>query len=101
MAKKPVVWSVNAQQNRIDILNYWIERNRSRTYANKLFRIFKQATAFISEHPAIGKPTSTPGIRIKIVGDYLMFYEDQPERIEILLIWDSRQNPKQLPNLTS
>ena len=97
MAKKPIIWSVKAQQNRFEILDYWIKRNKSKSYATQLFQLFKLATDLITEHPEIGKPTSQPGVRIKIVRDYLMFYEIQPHRIEILFIWDSRQNPENLP----
>ncbi len=101
MAKKKIIWSVRAQQDRLEILEYWINRNKSTTYSRKLFKIFSEATALISEHPEIGKPTDSAGIRIKTVRDYLMIYQEQATQIEILLIWDSRQNPEKLSEIIS
>jgi len=33
-------------------------------------------------------------MRIKIVGDYLMYYKIENTYIEIIAIWDSRRDPK-------
>lgn len=99
MAKKPVIWSVRAQHDRIAILKYWIERNKSKTYSEKLFVLFNQAADLISDHPRIGKPTNYGNVRFKIVRDYLLFYEEMENVIEVLLVWDSRQNPDKLDRL--
>ncbi len=99
MAKKQVIWSFRAQQDRISILEYWIERNKSKTYSNKLFLLFQQAADLISDHPKIGKPTSYGNVRFKIVRDYLLFYEEMEDSIEILLVWDGRQNTDKLDDL--
>ena len=64
-----------------------------------LFVLFKQAAYLISNHPKIGKPTNYGNVRFKIVRDYLLFYEEMTDRIEILLVWDSRQNPVKLDKL--
>lgn len=58
MAKKQVIWSIRVQQDRIAILKYWIERNKTKTYSKKLFALFNQAADLISDHPKIGKPTN-------------------------------------------
>ena len=96
MAKKKIVWSLRAQQDRIEILDYWIDRNKSKTYSEKLFKLFQESSKIISEHPEIGKPTSMENVRVKVVRDYLMVYEVKLDKIEILLIWDSRQDPNRL-----
>jgi len=96
MAKKEVIWSLRAQQDRLEILEYWINRNKSTLYSEKLYKLFKEATKIISEHPEVGKPTDIKGIRLKIIRDYLMIYEIHDNRIDILLIWDSRRDPKKL-----
>jgi plasmid stabilization system protein ParE len=99
VAKKQVIWSIRAQQDRIAILEYWIERNKSKTYPKKLLVLFNQAADLISDHPKIGKPTNYGNVRFKIVRDYLLFYEEMENRIEILLVWDSRQDPDKLDRL--
>lgn len=93
MAKKEIIWSIKAQQDRINILDYWIKRNKSKAYSRQLLLLFKQAADLIAEYPKIGNPTSYRSIRFKIVRDYLLFYEELEDKIEILLAWDSRRNP--------
>lgn len=80
----------------MEILEYWIEHNQSKTYSIKLFNLFKEASSLISQYPNIGRPTDLPKIRIKTVRGYLMIYEELKEHIEILTIWNSRQDPKKL-----
>jgi toxin YoeB len=99
MAKKKVIWSIRAQQDRLEILEYWNSRNQSSEYSEKLFGLFKLAAALISEHPEIGKQTDIAGIRIKLVRNYLMIYQTKAKQIDILLIWDSKRDPKELSRL--
>lgn len=91
---KQVVWSIRAQNERKRILKYWADRNQSKSYSKKLNTLFRVAVKLIIEHPQIGKPTDLDNVRIKIVRDYLIIYELTDSSINILSIWDSRQDPK-------
>lgn len=91
---KQIIWSKLALQDRYNILDYWIKRNKSASYSKKLNQIFIDTADLISKHPRIGKQTELVGIRYKIVRDYLFTYRETIERIEILTIWDSRQDPE-------
>ncbi len=93
---KQIVWSLKAQNDRKEILNYWRKRNKSNEYSKKLNGLFKDALILISHYPEIGKITDNGKARIKIVGDYFMIYEMEKQRILLLTIWDSRQNPEKL-----
>ena len=93
---KQVVWSLRAQNDRKQILNYWRLRNKSNTYSKKLNQLFKNSIQIIKDFPQIGKSTDDPNTRIKIVKDYLLFYEETETQIFILTIWDSRQDPDKL-----
>ncbi len=95
MAKR-IIWSFKAQNDRKAILNYWINRNKSKTYSKRLNNLFIEAIKIISIFPEIGKKTDTPGVRIKIVKDYLIFYEIEKASILILSIWDNRRDPEKL-----
>jgi len=44
--------------------------------------------------------TDTENIRTLIHGDYEVFYEIKIKSIEIITIWDSRQNPEKLKIIT-
>jgi len=95
MAKK-IVWSAKAQINRKEILEYWLERNRSNMYSIQLDQLFREAVQIISQYPAIGRPTEFENVRGKLVRDYYIFYQVQEDELHILSIWDSRQNPDEL-----
>lgn len=95
MAKK-VVWSLRAQNDRKKILSYWNKRNKSNNYSIRLNRLFIEATKAISDYPKIGKITERENIRIKIVRDYLIVYKELENKIEVLTIFNSHQNPGKL-----
>ena len=93
---KQVVWSLRARDDRKAILQYWRVRNKSNTYSKKLNQLFKDSIQIIKDFPQIGKTTDDSNTRIKIVRDYLIFYEETETQIFILTIWDSRQDPDKL-----
>lgn len=95
MAKK-IVWSAKAQNDRMEILLYWKERNKSIVFSEKLNQLFNDATNAISKFPKIGKLTGHKDTRVKIVRDYLMVYKEYDSFISIITIWDGRQNPLKL-----
>jgi toxin YoeB len=96
---KQIVWSLKAQEDRKNILSYWRQRNGSAAYSKKLHFLFKEAINIISKFPQIGRPTDHRNVRVKVVRDYLIIYEDTEKAIYILAIWDSRQDPNKLEEL--
>jgi plasmid stabilization system protein ParE len=78
---RKIVWSERAAFDRKEILDYWINRNKSKTFSKKLNKQIKNAILLISEFPDLGIPTDMPNIRL---------------RIWILTIWDGRRNPQKL-----
>jgi len=48
---KQIIWSLTAQLDRKEILLYWINRNKSRTYSKKLNKLFIEAIQLIAEFP--------------------------------------------------
>jgi plasmid stabilization system protein ParE len=95
MAKR-VIWSPLAKRKRCEILEYWINRNKSKTYSRRLNSLFKGAQKLISQHPNIGTPTDDPKVRHKLVRDYSLFYELREDSIIILTVWDNRQDSDKL-----
>jgi toxin YoeB len=95
MAKK-IEWTETAIHDRFRIYYYWLQRNKSDSYSKKLEIIFKEASILISEFPEIGKQTDLPNLRFKIIKDYKLFYISNPDSIQIIRIWDTRQDPDNL-----
>ncbi len=90
---KQIIWSRLAHNDRLNILEYWIKRNRSTAYSKRLNQTFEHTAVLISKYPRIGIQTEIEDIRYKIVKDYLFTYRETKRFIEILTIWDSRQDP--------
>ncbi|MFC4759444.1 type II toxin-antitoxin system RelE/ParE family toxin [Solitalea agri] len=93
---KQVIWSFRAQSDRKEILDYWRQRNKSTSYCKKLNQLFKESIKIIADFPKIGRSTNDFNIRVKIVKDYLIIYEETATQILILTIWDGRQDPEKL-----
>ncbi len=96
MAKK-IIWSKTTKISKQGILSYWNERNKSKQFSEKLNTLLHEAVKSIGVFPTSGKLTITKHVRIKIVLSYLVFYSIKADEIMILLIWDGRRNPQDLP----
>jgi plasmid stabilization system protein ParE len=94
-----VVWSANAKHDLKEILAYWVYRNKSKTYSKKLNYLINKAIEEIVMYPKAGKLTSVKDVRAKIIGDYTIFFEEKNNKIYLLRIWDTRQNPERLTGL--
>lgn len=93
---RAVIWTKEGLENKLEILSYWLQRNKSSHYSTKLDKIFKGAMKEIAKFPNLGKPTRREGINYLIVGEYLMFYRYNIETLEVLHIWDTRRDPNRL-----
>jgi toxin YoeB len=74
MDEKEIKWSLRALHDKIDILEYWINRIQSKAYSQKLDKLFDQAINEIARFPDLGKLTDFKNIRVKILSHYLIFY---------------------------
>ncbi|WP_282630913.1 type II toxin-antitoxin system RelE/ParE family toxin [Empedobacter sedimenti] len=92
MAEK-VIWTTQAKNELFDILDYWKNRNQSILYSQKLFQLIQNQINLIVLFPEIGRKTNFENVRIKIIKDYLLFYEVKNSKLYILTIKSSKQNP--------
>jgi plasmid stabilization system protein ParE len=96
MVERKIIWSSRAKLDLFDILDFYYQRNGTKTYSKKLNSIFRRSVRLMAKHPDLGIQTDVPYVRNLIQGDYNIFYEIKEETIEIITIWDSRQNPEKL-----
>ena len=94
MAKRKVIWTVKANKERKEILEYWIVRNKSKTFSIKLNKLILYNVGLLADHPTIGRKTDIEKVRVKIVRDYLTFYEFSSSELIILSVWDGRRENK-------
>jgi len=93
MAEK-IEWSERARKELLEILEYWSNRNKSKTYSIKLNELVLDGVELTAQMPESGIPTKFSKVRIKVIRDYFIYYRIHTSSIEVLTIWDTRRNPK-------
>ncbi len=96
MAKRKIVWSHKARIKLLMILEFYTERNKSKTYSKKLYTKFNKELSLLLIQPEIGIKTESDLVRGLIVEEFILFYEVTNEMIIVHTVWDSRQNPTNL-----
>ncbi|MBN7810987.1 type II toxin-antitoxin system RelE/ParE family toxin [Algoriphagus sp. H41] len=93
MAKK-IRWTTRSIQDRAEIYRYWLQRNQSESYPEKLEELFERSALLISNFPNLGTRTDHRNVYSKVVRDYKIFYRILADEIQILRVWDTRQRPE-------
>jgi plasmid stabilization system protein ParE len=93
MVKRKIVWSNRARIRLYAILDFYVERNKSKIYSKKLQKLISKEVNLLLKQPDLGLSTSVETIRGLIIENYIIYYEITDDKIVIHTIWDSRQNP--------
>jgi len=96
MGRRKIIWSHSAEIKLFKTLEFYTERNKSKTYSIKLYKRLNKELKTLLKQPNIGLNTEIESVRGLIVDDYILFYEYDSEKIVIHSIWDCRQNPDNL-----
>ncbi len=101
MAQQKIVWTKKANIERKEILEYWIDKNKSARFSKKLNLLFVESLKQICIYPNLGRKTSDEKTKVIIVRNYLIFYEFNEKEIIYNLsgMADATQNKK--PTLTN
>jgi len=75
-------------------LEYYVERNGNAKYSLKLIDEVENLLNTLSKSELIGRLTSNKFTRVIPMKVYLLFYEINGNRIEIVSFWDNRQDIK-------
>ena len=96
MAQRTIIWSRLATNKLYSILEFYILRNKSKTYSAKLYQRFNKELKILLKQPDVGLNTEIIPVRGLIVDDYILFYEYSNGKIIVHSVWDCRQNPDDL-----
>lgn len=91
-----IIWSPKAKSELIEILEYWVNRNKSNVYSLKINQLIQEQLIFILEFPKIGRKTDIKIVYVKIIIDYLLYYEIEKGNLHVLTIRHGKKNPKTL-----
>ena len=96
MAKRVVVWTQTAANQRREILKYWVNINGTTTYAEKLVKLTSQRVKLILSNPRLYKKADFPDTYESAMGHFSIYYKVTSNYLIITAFWDNRQNPKRL-----
>ena len=94
MAKKEIIWSELAKLELSNVLEFYVFRNENSDYSLKILEDVEDLLETLSTNEFIGRLTSNKITRVIPMKVYLIFYEINAYKIEILSFWDIGQNIK-------
>ena len=94
MVKKEIVWSEFAKLQLTQVLEYYVLRNGNSDYSLKILEEIEDLLITLSTAENIGRLTENKFTRVISMKVYLLFYEINFNRIEIVSFWDNRQDIK-------
>ncbi|MEQ6165627.1 type II toxin-antitoxin system RelE/ParE family toxin [Ekhidna sp. MALMAid0563] len=83
---KEIKWTTISIIDRVNIYKYWLERNQSNSYSEKLEKLFEKSAEIISQFPYLGTKTDYRDIYSKVVRDYKIFYRINSDVLQILRV---------------
>ena len=94
MVKYKVEWSIEARLDLLDVLEFYVIRNKSASYSKKLNSKINKSIKLITKNPLIGLQSQIDSVRALITGDYQIIYEIFDNIILIIMIWDCLRDPE-------
>ncbi len=91
-----IIWTSKAQTERQQILEFWAQKNSSKAYSIKLDILFVQSIQKLSHQPIIAGKTDFKNVRVKVVREYLIFFEIIKKQLVVLSVWDGRRDSSKL-----
>ncbi|HEY9221336.1 MAG TPA: type II toxin-antitoxin system RelE/ParE family toxin [Lutibacter sp.] len=92
MVRKKIIWSPRAKIELKITLEYFNKRNGSTNYSLRILKEIEDLTKTLSKSEFIGRLTSNKTTRVIPMKHYLLFYEINSGKIEIVSFWDNRQD---------
>jgi len=67
---KQIVWSDKASNERLNILEYWLEKTGNNKYSRKIDIKLRETIRNIQDNNYLGKQTDHKNTRVTVVGHY-------------------------------
>jgi len=89
-----IVCTVKAKDDLAAILEYWNNRNKSKSFSIKLTSLIFEQLNLLKEFPLIGRKTDIKNVSVKVIHNYLLYYEIVENTLYILTIQHQKQDQK-------
>ncbi|MBW8049284.1 MAG: type II toxin-antitoxin system RelE/ParE family toxin [Cytophagales bacterium] len=95
-----VIWSLEAEWNLRNIINYLTEEWTEKEIRNFAVRLEKKLSILVENPRLCRKSERLKGTRECFLGKYnTLFYTHDNKNLNIITIWDNRQDPEKLKNI--
>lgn len=94
-----ITWTLLAKSQLQYIIEFWVKRNGTTTYSERLLDKVAMKTKQLSKFPTSTPTTTIPEIRKASLGNYSIYYKVVQGSIIIVAFWDNRQKPSTLIDL--
>ncbi len=92
-----IIWSQRAKNELKDTCNFWINKNKSNAYSDKLLNETLRKIDLIIENPKIGFESKKSRLRrVLILENFSLTYKHSKNHIQIVSFFDNRRNPNSL-----
>lgn len=92
MAAIEIRWSLSAEADLFEILEFYYQRNGNIEYNLKINDDIKSHIHLLKQNPFLGRPAKHKNVGALIAGNYEILYEYINKVILIIMIWDCRRN---------
>ena len=93
-----IIWLPHAQQRYSEIIGY-LEKDWSQKEVGNFVRFTNDLIGQIESNPLLFKKISKSGLREAVLTKHnLILYRIKNDQIQLLTIFDTRQNPRNKPN---
>jgi plasmid stabilization system protein ParE len=89
---KEIIWSNLAKLELANVLEFYVQQNGNTAYSLKLLEEVDDIIKTLSKSELIGRLTKNKVTRVFPHDVFLIFYEVNNNRIEIVSFWDNRQD---------
>ncbi|MDP2454521.1 MULTISPECIES: type II toxin-antitoxin system RelE/ParE family toxin [unclassified Kaistella] len=93
---RTIIWTEKAKKELFEILKYWNNRNKSKSFSLRLNNLVEEQLSLITEFPKIARATDIPNVNVKVVHKYLLYYEIVDDVLYVLTFRNGSKNPKTL-----
>jgi plasmid stabilization system protein ParE len=73
VAKRKIVWTKTADLQLVEILEYWVNRNKSATYSKKLLKMVVNKTRQLAKNPELFQLSDFPDTRVAPLDNFNIF----------------------------
>lgn len=94
-----IIWTSQAETIFTQILQFYIDRNGSKSYSRKILAEVKGILNVIKKQPFLGSTTEVRNVRVIVTRKYRLFYQVETSNIVVLLIRENQANPEDLSKL--